>query len=230
MILKSRILHISYLGRCTFSTRPNPRRPPPLKSGKQPNRNVIFSSGKGMESEMLQKLHTSSKIVSGVFLPQFALNLTVGVPYLDYFHYSGVPALIACGLLTHPASVYLGSWTIKELSCDPSMKTVSMVTQAGNTYPDIPVTACRFNLAKNSLIIDNKQFRFHKTGVFVPKRLKLFEQRASTGRSPHPIDLSTLTIIQQMFNMQYWYIVAGTCVVLALTYLYSGYTDGLYVW
>ena len=187
--------------------------------------NTIFSATKISRfhvfgNKQIKKLH-------GVLLPQILINFSgMGIPILDYYHYSSFPIIAGMLLLCHPVIVWTGCNRIIDLSFNRHKREVYVQTINEDVHT-IPLDHC--SLADNEFAAGDVKFHFYNLGNFNKRNVELF-RKLKTNYSPSDEICSDFKLnrINGIISGSYWIYLVGSCLAICIIYFTVGYTDLVY--
>ena len=207
-------------------------------SSKRPPKKIVTGSvRKGQKNEL--KVFTAAGIAKfnmignkqikkmhAILIPQFLLNFTgLGVPMLDYYLYTAVPAIAVLVLVSHPFISWVGSSKIIDLSLDPSTKEVHLqsTTQAHHT---IPASQC--SMSDKKFAAGNVTFSFYNVGNFNNRNLQILKKTLESSSAINGPEFK-LDRTKDIFSGSYLIFLIGSCVAIVGIYLTTGFTDLAYL-
>ena len=209
-------------------------------SGKRPPKKVLIDTAEKVPKKTIPIFTAASKLskchlfgirqikkMHAVILPQILVNFSgLGVPILDYYHYSSVPVIAVMMLLSHPIIIWTGSNRILNLSFDRQKREVYIqsVTEQVHT---IPMDRC--SLTNDKFAADDVKFCFYNLGNFNHRNVKVFKHLKSNDASSDEVGRKfRLDRTKGIISGSYWIFVVGSCLAMCVIYFTSGYTDLVY--
>ena len=209
------------------------KRPPKIvlmdttESKKIPKKTIPIFTGAAHVSKFYLFGIRQIKKIHAVLLPQILVNFSgLGVPMLDYYHYSSVPVIAVIMLLVHPIIIWTGSNRILNLSFDRHKREV-YIQSVNDHVHTIPLNRC--SLTNDEFVADDVRFCFYNLGNFNHRNAKVFNRLKTNDTSSDKVGQKfKLDRTKGIISGSYWILFVGSCLAMCVIYFISGYTDLVY--